>query len=123
VKSNSSLMTVPTAFQLLAAAVLFTLASSAIAKGDADAGATRAKSCMACHGNDGNADADQQYPRLSGQYADYIARALHEYQNGDRKNPTMAGMAKPLSNEDIDDIAAFFASKPGKLHDLSQRKK
>jgi cytochrome c553 len=123
VNSNSFLTTGTTAIRLLAAAALLTLAGNAIARGDADAGATKAKSCTACHGTDGNAGSDQQYPRLAGQYADYIARALHEYKNGDRKNPTMAGMAKPLSDEDIDDIAAYFASQPGKLHDLSQRKK
>jgi len=102
-----------TALHLLAAAALLTLTSNAIARGDPDAGATKAKSCAACHGADGNAGSDQQYPRLAGQYADYIARALHEYKNGDRKNPIMAGMAKPLSDQDIDDIAAYFASQPG----------
>jgi cytochrome c553 len=120
VNSNSFLIT---AIRLLAAAALFALAGNAIAKGDAAAGSIKAKPCTACHGTDGNASADQQYPRLAGQYDDYIARALHEYQNGDRKNPIMAGMAKPLSDQDIDDIAAYFAAQPGKLHDLSRRKK
>jgi len=115
-------MSATTAVRMLAAALLLALAANAIAKGDAAAGASRAKPCAACHGTDGNATQDAQYPRLSGQYADYIARALHEYQNGDRKNLIMAGMAKPLSDKDIDDIAAYYASQPGKLQDLSHRK-
>jgi len=108
---------------LIAAALLLALAGNASAKGDAAAGANKAKPCTACHGTDGNASQDQQYPRLAGQYADYIARALQEYKNGERGNAIMKGMAAPLSDQDIDDIAAYFASQPGKLHDLSHMKK
>jgi cytochrome c553 len=115
--------TKPTTICLVATALLFALIGNASAKGDAAAGTNKAKPCAACHSGDGNATADQQYPRLAGQYADYIARALHEYKNGDRKNPIMAGMAAPLSDQDIDDIAAYYASQPGKLHDLSHMKK
>jgi len=107
---------------IAAAALLFAF-GNASAKGDAAAGANKAKPCTACHGTDGNANQDQQYPRLAGQYADYIARALHEYKNGERSNPIMKGMAAPLSDQDIDDIAAYFSSQPGKLHDLSHMKK
>ncbi|HTA64668.1 MAG TPA: cytochrome c [Xanthomonadaceae bacterium] len=109
--------------RILSASLLLVLAGSALARGDAAAGAAKAKSCTACHGTDGNATQDSQYPRLAGQYADYIARALHEYKNGDRTNPIMKGMATPLSDQDIDDVAAYFSSLPGKLHDLSHMKK
>ena len=68
-------------------------ATSASAAGDADAGKAKAAACAACHGADGNAGIDPQYPRLAGQYHDYIAKALHEYKSGDRKNPIMAGFA------------------------------
>lgn len=108
---------------LIAAALLLACTGNAFAKGDAAAGANKAKPCTACHGTDGNAMQDQQYPRLAGQYPDYIARALHEYKTGDRKNAIMVGMAAPLSDQDIDDIAAYFASQPSKLHDLSKPKK
>lgn len=74
--------------------------------------------CAACHGTDGNATAPQ-YPRLAGQYHDYLARALHEYKDGERQNPIMAGFAKNLSDEEIDELARHFASMPGKLDDLS----
>ena len=109
--------------RLLAASLLLGLAGTAVAGGDPTAGANKAKPCSACHSTDGNATQDQQYPRLAGQYADYLSRALHEYKTGERKNPIMAGMAAPLSDQDIEDIAAYFASRPGKLHDLSHLKK
>jgi cytochrome c553 len=108
---------------LIAAALLLALAGTASAKGDAASGANKSKACQACHGVDGNGTSDPQYPRLAGQYGDYIARALHEYKTGDRKNPIMAGMAAPLSDQDIDDVAAYFASQPSKLPDLTHMKK
>ena len=82
----------------------------------------KAATCAACHGADGNSDtpAQSQYPRLAGQYHDSIARALHEYKSGDRKNPIMAGMAAPLSEAEIDALARYFAAMPGKLDDLSK---
>ncbi len=98
---------------------LMLVSGAASAKGDVDAGKAKAQPCTACHANDGNAGIDPQYPRLAGQYADYLARALHEYKSGDRKNPIMMGFATTLSDADIDDLAAYFASLPGsKLTDL-----
>jgi len=95
------------------------LAGPAFAKGDIDAGKAKAVPCQACHGADGNAGIDPQYPRLAGQYADYLARALHEYKTGERKNPIMSGFATTLSEKDIEDLSAYFASLPGsKLTDL-----
>jgi cytochrome c553 len=93
--------------------------TSAFAAGDAEAGKTKAAACAACHGPDGNAGIDPQYPRLAGQYRDYLAKALHEYKAGDRKNPIMAGFAGTLSDADIEDLAAYFSSLPeSKLTDL-----
>jgi len=103
----------PLALALLAAS------TSAIAAGDADAGKAKAAACAACHGPDGNAGIDPQYPRLAGQYRDYLAKALHEYKSGDRKNPIMAGFAGTLSDADIEDLASYFSSLEGsKLTDL-----
>jgi cytochrome c553 len=91
----------------------------AFAKGDAEAGKTKSATCPACHGPDGNAGIDPQYPRLAGQYADYIARALHEYKADGRKNPIMKGFAATLSDADIADLAAYYSTLPGsKLTDL-----
>jgi len=101
----------------LALAMLLTT-GVASANGDAEAGKTKATTCQACHGPDGNAT-DPQYPRLTGQYADYIAKALHEYKSDDRKNPIMKGFASTLSDTDIDDLAAYYSTLPGgKLVDL-----
>jgi cytochrome c553 len=77
-----------------------------------------AKSCAACHGADGNSTATI-YPRLAGQYHDYLARALHEYKSGARQNAIMAGFAKTLSDADIDKLSRYFAAMPSKLDDLS----
>ncbi|HEX6833141.1 MAG TPA: c-type cytochrome, partial [Rudaea sp.] len=67
-----------------------------------------AKTCAACHSADGNATADAQYPRLAGQYHDYIAQALREYKNGERKNAIMAGFAATLSERDIQALADYY---------------
>jgi cytochrome c553 len=97
---------------------LLLVSGVASAKGDAEAGKAKAQPCAACHGDDGNAGVDPQYPKLAGQYADYLARALHEYKSGDRKNPIMMGFATTLSDEDIENLAAYYSSLPSKLTDL-----
>ena len=77
-----------------------------------------AKSCAACHGADGNSTATI-YPRLAGQYHDYLAQALREYRSGKRQNAIMAGFAKTLSDADIDKLSRYFSAMPSKLDDLS----
>jgi cytochrome c553 len=92
------------------------------AQGDIEAGKAKSVACQACHGPDGNAGIDPQYPRLAGQYHDYLARALHEYKSGERKNPIMAGFASTLSDADIQNLAYYYSSLPGgKLTDLHDR--
>jgi cytochrome c553 len=76
------------------------------------------KTCAACHGADGNATT-AQYPRLAGQYHDYLARALQEYKTGERQNAIMQGFSKTLSEADIQLIASYYADMPGKLDDLA----
>jgi cytochrome c553 len=71
--------------------------------------------CAACHGKDGKTPTDPSYPKLAGQYSDYLAVSLLAYQNGERKNAIMTGIAKPLSRRDIENLAAFFSSLPGPL--------
>lgn len=71
--------------------------------------------CAACHGKDAKTPIDPSYPKLAGQYADYLSQALRAYQTGDRKNPIMAGIAKPLSRADIDNLSSYLASLPGPL--------
>jgi cytochrome c553 len=106
-----------TALAAVLALALFALPAPARAA-DIAAGKAKAAPCAACHGVDGNAGIDPQYPRLAGQYHDYLARALQEYRDGERKNPVMAGFAAALSDQDIENLAAYFSSLPGKLTDL-----
>ena len=78
---------------------------------DKTAGAAKAKEvCAACHGMDGNSP-QPDYPKLGGQHEDYIAKALRDYKSGARKNPIMAGFAKPLSRQDIENLAAYYAQQ------------
>lgn len=89
----------------------------ALQAGAADLAAGQAKAkeiCQACHGLDGNS-ATADYPKLAGQYPDYLAKALRDYQAGRRKNPIMGGMAAPLTPRDIDNLAAYYAAQPAVL--------
>ena len=79
---------------------------------DPAAGAAKAKEvCQACHGLDGNSPSPD-FPRIGGQYPDYLAKALRDYKSGLRKNAIMAGFAGTLSKQDIDNLAAYYASQP-----------
>jgi cytochrome c553 len=79
---------------------------------DLNAGQAKAKEiCQACHGLDGNSTV-ADYPKLGGQYPDYLAKALRDYKSGARKNPIMAGFAGALTAQDIDNLAAYYASQP-----------
>ncbi len=72
--------------------------------------------CAACHGKDFVTPVDPTYPKLAGQYVDYLEKALRDYQTGARKNAIMAGMAKPLSRDDVGNVAAYLSSLPGPLN-------
>ena len=78
--------------------------------GSAQAGATKAAVCFSCHGPDGNSQSPT-FPRLAGQNAVYIAEQLHLFRAGIRKNPVMQPMAAGLSDQDIDNLAVFFAAQ------------
>src|SRR5262245_34903086 len=78
--------------------------------GDAKAGEAKAAACGACHGMDGNAT-DKQYPKIAGQHEAYIARQLGLFKSAARVNPIMVGFVAPLSEQDMHDIGAFFATK------------
>ncbi len=108
--------------RLLAATLLLAAAPLAIAKGSAEAGKTKSQVCQACHGADGNGTGDGQYPRIAGQYADYLAKTLHDYRSGERVNVIMAGFAGTLTDQDIEDLSAFYAEQTGPLTDISHLK-
>jgi cytochrome c553 len=68
--------------------------------------------CAACHGEDGNS-ASPAFPKLAGQYKNYIEHSLHAYKTGTRKNALMSAQAVGLSDSDIEELATWFsAQKP-----------
>lgn len=75
--------------------------------------------CAACHGADGNKTLDGTYPKLAGQYPEYLAKAMREYKSGKRKNAVMAAQAQGLSDKDIANLADYFGSLKPQIHDLS----
>lgn len=97
--------------------LLATLPATVLAKGEAAAGKKKAAVCEACHGPDGKSIAPI-YPNLAGQHEDYLVKALADYRAGRRTNAIMAPMAANLSDQDIEDLAAWYASQDG-LKDLS----
>ena len=82
-------------------------------KGDAKAGETKNAMCIGCHGIKGYQSSFPEVykvPMISGQSAGYISAALHEYKKGERKYPTMRGIAETLSDQDIADLAAYYST-------------
>lgn len=91
---------------------LLVLCASAHAAGNPAVGQLKAQTCASCHGPDGNSPSPQ-FPRLAGQYADYLVKALQDYKSGARKNPIMVGFAANLSQRDMENLAAFFSRQRG----------
>lgn len=95
---------------LALAGLLFgSLASDPTRAGDARVGRQKITSCQACHGLDGLSK-NPEAPNLAGQVESYLARSLEAYRSGGRKNDAMNIVAKELSDEDIADMAAYYAS-------------
>ncbi len=100
----------------LAAVTLAGAAPLAAAGGDPAAGRAKAEQvCGACHGVNGDKPSAPDQPILAGQWDDYIATALKEYKTGKRSNPIMKGFAATLSEQDIENVAAWFSSRPSRL--------
>lgn len=100
--------------QTLLAATLFSIAigSPAYAAGDAAAGKAKSAACAACHGPDGNSTAPD-FPKLAGQNGDYLSNTLKAYKTKARTNAIMNGQAAPLTDADIANLAAYYASQTG----------
>ncbi len=101
-------------------ALIFSLVMSCSvwAQGNIEAGKEKSATCAACHGADGNSSA-VMYPKLAGQHEKYLIKQLHDLKLGmssngaqGRLDPVMSAMAMPLSDQDIADLAAYFASQP-----------
>lgn len=102
-------------FVAVIAVCLFGASALAHAAGDAKAGQQRAQMCQGCHGADGNS-LIPMYPKIAGQNAQYLVKQLKEFKSGARKDPVMSPMAMPLSDADMQNIAAYYAGvapKPG----------
>lgn len=81
-------------------------------KGDAAAGATKAAVCGACHGAGGNGGINPEWPKLAAQGSKYIHAQLVAFKSGKRNNAVMMGQAAALSEQDMADLAAYFAAQP-----------
>lgn len=96
-----------------AACACIAVAGPTLAK-DYEAGKKKAAEvCAACHGEDGNKPISPETPRLAGQYYDYMVQALKAYQKGKRENPMMSPMAKPLTQDEIHNLAWYFSKQKG----------
>ena len=98
---------------LLAASCTIALAVSsmgAMAAGDAAAGKAKSATCVACHQADGNST-NPEWPKIAGQGAKYLVKQLKDYKSGARVNAVMQGMVAALSEQDMEDLAAYFASQ------------
>ena len=82
------------------------------AAGDPVAGEAKAATCLACHGPDGNS-LNPQWPKLAGQHPGYTIKQIEEFQAGEtRRDVMMAPMIAGLNEQDLEDLAAFYASRP-----------
>jgi len=103
--------------KVIVATLAYALASvcgSAHAAGDAAAGKMKSAPCVACHGADGNSTVPM-YPKLAGQHAQYLELAIKAYKSGERgggQTAMMKPMVANLGDQDIADLAAYYASQP-----------
>lgn len=96
---------------VLALFVYSQASADALVEGSYEAGKTKAITCGACHGADGNS-VNPQWPSIAGQHAPYVVRQLKSFQNGERTNILMTSQAMPLTDQDMKDLAVFYAAQP-----------
>jgi cytochrome c553 len=95
------------------AAYLSSIANETVAAGGSEtAGIEAATTCIACHGPNG-ISVSPNWPTLAGQHQDYLEHALNQYRDGTRKNPVMAQMAAPLTDEDVAALVRYYSSLEG----------
>ncbi len=98
---------------LIAVCAMLALTGVSVAAGDAKAGKAKAVNCAGCHGVNGNST-NPAWPKLAGQHAGFIAKQLADFKSGKtRSDPLMAGQVASLSQQDMDDLGAYFASQTG----------
>ena len=94
--------------------VVLAMALPVYAAGDAAAGRSKSQACAACHGVDGNA-AIPNYPKLAGQHAGYLVKQLQAFKSKKRNDPIMASQVTNLSEQDMEDIAAYYSGQKTSL--------
>lgn len=110
-------MTTRNILKSVAAGLLGLAAATAFGAGDPAAGREKHSMCAGCHGIEGYRTAYPtvySVPKLGGQHAEYIVKALEAYKSGARNHPSMKGIAASLSKQDMEDLAAYYASAPAK---------
>ena len=85
----------------------------AAAEGDPEAGKAKSAVCAACHGADGNS-VNPEWPSLAGQHANYSVIQLQAFKEGKRNNALMNAQAAVLSDQDMEDLSAYYASQTPK---------
>ena len=95
---------------VLALVIGLVAAQAVWAEGSVDAGKAKSMTCAGCHGIDGNS-VNPEWPSLAGQHASYTASQLAAFKDGSRSNPLMSAQAMMLSDQDMQDLAAYFAAQ------------
>ena len=93
---------------IVIAGALLGMSGTALA-GDAEAGKAKAAACAGCHGAEG-VSSNPMWPNLAGQKEGYLVKQIKAFREGTRSDPMMSPMAKPLTDADIDNLAAYFSS-------------
>ena len=101
------------ALTIIVSAAALAMASAPAMAADAEAGKAKTATCVACHGQNGIAIAPN-YPNIACQNEKYLVDALKQYKSGARNNPLMKPMVATLSDEDIENVAAYYAGLPCK---------
>src|SRR5690554_6445718 len=105
-----------TILSVLSLALVSLQAHAAGSVGDAGAGKAIAEQvCVSCHVLDGNSQTPQ-FPRIGGQYSTYLVKSINDYKTGQRNNPIMNGIVASMSQEDIENVSAYYAQQKGDLH-------
>ncbi|SEP40902.1 Cytochrome c553 [Nitrosovibrio sp. Nv6] len=102
---------------LFACGMLMALGGTAHAAGDPAAGKKKNTACIGCHGIEGyrtSYPTVYNVPRLGGQHAEYLVKALQAYKDGNRNHPTMKAIADTLTQQDMEDLAAYYSGASGK---------
>jgi cytochrome c553 len=95
---------------LIATFTALLLASTAATAGDIEAGKAKSAICASCHGPAGHS-VNPLWPNLAGQKEQYLIKQIKAFRDGTRKDPMMAPMVAALSDEDIANLAAYYASQ------------